>query len=243
MLDPQLKADLLLMVRTHRVSAYDLARGLLDILGLASFETAVQALPTSCPKTLRRIFSQGVPMCRSDLPKEAQEHRDTLEMDVNLTALAGQAKVDATQALSAVLRYGNPIARVMGVLEDIRALVRHDCRVFNPTGLFVRLMRSGEDVRLPARVRARREVQQERDPQEPLPLPCLGEWVKYQGDWLIVEAILERKIRLYAPPGRHYHYFVANADTDVPFEQARALPRRATPPEERPSARMAVTVT
>ena len=124
MLDPQLKADLLLMVRTNRVSAYDLARGLLDILGLPSFETAVQALPTSCPKTLRRIFSQGVPMCRSDLPEKPQEHRDTLEVDVSLTALAGEAKVDATQALSAVLRYGNPIARVMGVLEDIRALVR-----------------------------------------------------------------------------------------------------------------------
>ncbi|WP_235514292.1 hypothetical protein [Deinococcus sp. Leaf326] len=162
---------------------------------------------------------------------------------MSLTALAGEAKVDAQQALSAVLRYGNPMARVMGVLEDIRALVLHDCRVFNPTGLFVRLMRSGEDVRLPARVRAQREERQEGTREDPLPLPTIGEWVKYQGDWLIVEAVLERKVRLYAPPGRHYHYFVADADTDVPFEQARALPRRATPPEAAPSGGMRLSVT
>ncbi|KQR01758.1 hypothetical protein [Deinococcus sp. Leaf326] len=229
MLDAQLKMTLLEGVLIGRISAYDATRTLLELVGLTTFERAVQASPHSCPKTLRRVFSQGkslieLPTLPGDAPIPLQE------IDVELTALAAEAKVDPKQVISSVLRYGNPFARVKGVLEDLRALVVNECRVTNPTGLFVRLMRSGEDVRLPASVQAKRETKAKHEAPPLKPLPEVGDWVKYQGDWLRVEAVLERKIRLYAPEGRYYHYFAEDSDTDVSFEQARLLPRQAMPP-------------
>lgn len=237
MLDLQLKTTLLESVLTGRFSAYDATRTLLELVGLTTFERAVQASPNSCAKTLRRVFSQGkslveLPATPEVIPVSIQE------IDVELTALAAGARVDAKQVLSAVLRYQNPVARVKGVLEDLQTLVVNQCRVTNPTGLFVRLMRSREDVRLPASVQAKREVRAKHEAPPLKPLPEVGEWVKYQGDWLRVEAVLERKIRLYAPEGRGYYYFVEDSDTDVSFEQARQLPRQATPPTS-PGGQMA----
>ena len=229
MLDEQMKMTLREAVRTGRISAYDAARTFFELIGLNTFEQAVQGSPQSCAKTLRRNFSQGKSLI--ELPTSSGGALAPLqEIDVELTALAAEAEVDPKQVISSVLRYGNPFARVKGVLEDLRALVVNECRVTNPTGLFVRLMRSGEDVRLPASVQAKREVKAKHEAPPLKPLPEVGEWVKYQGDWLRVEAVLERKIRLYAPEGRRYYYFVEDSDTDVSFEQARQLPRQAAPP-------------
>lgn len=230
MLDSQLRMTHRAQLRQARGHGYDLGRMYLDSIGVFTFEDAVQALPLFCAKTLRRIFSQGRLLVDSPVDREAPTPLPLQEIDVELTALAAEAKVDLKQVISSVLRYGNPFARVKGVLEDLRALVVNECRVTNPTGLFVRLMRSGQDVRLPASVQAKREVKAKHEAPPLKPLPEMGEWVKYQGDWLRVEAVLERKIRLYAPEGRRYYYFVEDSDTDVSFEQARQLPRQATPP-------------
>ena len=230
MLNTQLRTDLLQEGQAHRMSCYDISRHALHVAGITTFEAAVQVFPHSCAKTIRRIFSKGRLPTNASGDAAIPEPAPLQEIDVELTALAAEAKVDPKQVISSVMRYGNPLARVKGVLEDLRALVVNECRVTNPTGLFVRLMRSGEDVRLPASVQAKREVKAKHEAPPLKPLPEVGEWVKYQGDWLRVEAVLERKIRLYAPEGRRYYYFVEDSDTDVSFEQARQLPRQAAPP-------------
>lgn len=211
-------------LRRQNVTAYDLALIPLQLAGLETFERSVQHLG-SCPKTVRRIFSQGVRMCMDSLVPEEQPHLDTLEVN-ELTTLAGEAKVDAKQALSALLRYGNLFSRVKQVLLDIRALVVHECRVTNPTGLFVRLMRSGENVQLPSRVSAGRVP----EPCAVLSPPPLGTWVKFGGDWLQVEAHLGSKVRLYAPEDGTYHDMVPGADTDVTLEVACGLEWSACAP-------------
>ncbi|UQN08516.1 hypothetical protein [Deinococcus sp. QL22] len=206
-------------LRGQKSTAYDLALVTLTLAKLATFEHSVQHL-ASCPKTLRRIFSQGVRMYTGDsLEQEKQHHLDSSEL-ADLHLLAKEAKVDAKQVLSSLLRYGNPLTRVKTVLEDIRALVVHQCRITNPTGLFVRLMRTGENAMLPARVTAKRE---QHAPEAVHLPPPLGSWVQYSGDWLRVEEHLGAKVRLYAPEGYRFHDHVPGADTDVPLSVAAGL--------------------
>lgn len=181
----ELAAHLRAELRGGRRNAYDLARTLLSLAGLDSFESAAQGAPQTCPKTLRRVYSQGVPMCMSSLVQKEQVHTDTLETG-QLQTLAGEAQVDAKQALSAHLRYGNPLERVTRVLTDIKALISNHCKVHNPTGLFVRLMRSGGDVQLPAAVVAKRESSQvDRPKAAQVPLR-VGDVVKLFGQRLTV---------------------------------------------------------
>ncbi|WP_155300642.1 hypothetical protein [Deinococcus kurensis] len=84
---------------------------------------------------------------------------------------ATAAGVDAKPALTAVTRFHNPLERVLKVLNDLR-LAATEQAFRNVTGLFVRLMRSGEDVNLPMSVLAQQAAQKaQQTPAAPAAAP------------------------------------------------------------------------
>jgi hypothetical protein len=123
-------------------------------------------------------------MCLSSV-SELQEHKDTSSETVlgQVREVAEKAKVAPGLAESAVTRYGNTPERVLTVLEGIQTLLEASCKVYNPSGLFTRLMRSGKDVLLPERVvQARKAVEVEKAEKAAKPVPVLGMLVRYCGE-------------------------------------------------------------
>lgn len=179
-------------------TAYDLARALLALMGVRDAEHAYAAIPDMPPRTVRRIFECGAVLGDAvlmgygvrDLKEEgavdvsaqsdAITHKDSISKEVveELTSKAKRANVNPRSAVSAVLRYGNPLERVTKVLDDIVLLAS---RAKNPSGLFVFCMRHGTDVKLPE------EAPPPTEPQRP-PL-SVGEWVKWNLEWMKVMVI------------------------------------------------------
>lgn len=224
-----LQADL----RTRSITAYDALRTLLTLAGAGHVDHSYQVAPKACPRTLRRAFSQGVLMCLDVSLQENKNPSDTLKEEElsELQMLAREAKVPAEHAITAMLRFGNPLTRVKQVLVDIRALIVHGGKVTNPPGLFIKTMRSGEDVKLPQRVQAVRDQEQTRKAvQGAAGAIQVGEWLKVDGDWLRVEAVTPGMVELYAPLGYHYLYVYPESETNVTMDRAVRLQRRSDPP-------------
>jgi len=165
--------------------AYSLAAVALAVSG-GTVEGAYQQVPNLRPRTVRYILaSPNAGRMYSSSVSELQEHKgasDEVELG-RLRDLAETVKVAPGVAESAVTRYGNALDRVERVLEDLATLQRESCRVTNPTGLFVRLMRSGRDVLLPARVeRDRAEVAAMKAENAARPVPEVGMFVKLYGE-------------------------------------------------------------
>lgn len=164
--------------------AYALAAVACAMTGVKA-ETAYQQMPEMHPRTVRRVVSGAVRMCMSDVVEEEGVHKDTTDSAVlvEVQQLAEKAKVRPMVAMSAVTRYLNAPARVCKVLQDIQALQDAQCKVWNPTGLFTRLMRSGQDVKLPDRVTAKRaEALQVETEKAAKPVPVPGMLVKLYGE-------------------------------------------------------------
>lgn len=164
--------------------AYSLASIACALTGVKS-QTAYQQLPQMHPRTVRRVVAGAVHMCMSDVFEEEGVHQDTTESAVlvEIQQLADKAKVRPAVAISAVTRYLNSPERVKRVLADISVLQQAHCKVWNPTGLFTRLMRSGEDVRMPDRVNQQREKNnQAAAAKKAQPIPAVGGLVKLYGE-------------------------------------------------------------
>jgi len=167
--------------------AYALAGVALAVTGTSEAQ-AYQALPEMHPRTVRRVLAgrkDAVRMCMSDSVNTAPVHKDTTEEGVlvEIRTLADKARVAPGVAESAVTRYGNSPQRVRRVLEDLVTLREAHCKVWNPSGLFTRLMRSGKDVVLPDRVvQARERIEAERLEKAAKPVPVPGMLVKLYGE-------------------------------------------------------------
>lgn len=211
-------------------SSYDALLYALELLGVTTLDQAVQAMPDMLPRTLKRAFQRSVQMGMSFDPKETTHtHVDTTDL-ASVTLKAQAVKVSPKMAMLSLLRYGNSVERVSGVLDDIQALIRAGCRIWNPTGFFVRTMRSGRDVILPDAVVVAREDQQEQRP-EPVRIQ-VGSWALVDGDWLRVEAVDGGNVHLFAPEGFRYRYTVAGYDAWIPLERIRTARRAAERPAD-----------
>lgn len=173
---------------TESTDAYGVAAVALAVTG-ATVESAYQAMPEMNPRTVRRVLAgagDAVRMCMSSSVQKEQELKDTIEnADLeSIRAMAEKAKVAPGVAESAVTRYGNNPERVRRVLADLGTLVAENYRVWSPTGLFTRLMRSGQEVKLPERVvQARRQVEQQKAERERVErVPEVGALVKLYGE-------------------------------------------------------------
>lgn len=170
---------------TSSTDAYSLAAVACAVAG-GTVETAYQTMPNLRPRTVRYILASpnAGRMCLSS-SCELQEHKGASgEVELaGLRDLAETVKVAPGVAESAVTRYGNALDRVTRVLADLQTLQRENCRVTNPTGLFVRLMRSGRDVLLPERVvQARKAVEEKKTEEASKPVPMPGMLVKFCGE-------------------------------------------------------------
>lgn len=167
--------------------AYALAGVSLAMTGVTE-ASVYQAMPVMNARTVRRVLAgrkDSVRMCMSSRSGTEGVHMDSIENGVlvEIQQQAEKVKVRGSVAMSAVTRYLNSPERVRKVLQDIQALQEAHCKVWNPTGLFTRLMRSGEDVRLPDRVIQAREKQQvEKMERESKPVPKPGVLVKLYGE-------------------------------------------------------------
>jgi hypothetical protein len=170
---------------TNSSDAYSLAAVALAVSG-GTVEGAYQQLPNLRPRTVRYILaSPNAGLMYTSSVSELQEHKGASgEVELGkLRDLAETVKVAPGVAESAVTRYGNALDRVTRVLADLQTLQRENCRVTNPTGLFVRLMRSGRDVLLPERVvQARKAVEEKHQEEAAKPVPVLGALVRYCGE-------------------------------------------------------------
>jgi hypothetical protein len=103
------------------------------------------------------LFGLGVEFQKHSIQ---QEHCDSLVQNpdamFSLLEAANKARVSVKTALESFTLYLNPLERVTGTLERLRILAEHQ-KLSNPTGLFVKLMRSGDDVRLPAHLETRQQ--------------------------------------------------------------------------------------
>lgn len=165
-------------------SAYDVARYALAQMGVHTADQAYAALPEMLPRTVRRIFERG-----DDLMDSEKDLKNTpVQVDVchlgTITAKAKEAGVSLRAAISAVMRFGNPVDRVERVLDDLRALKKSPHPARNPSGLFVTAMRTGEDVKLPDVVQDKRDAK----PKEHPPLR-VGEWVRWNLEWMRVMSV------------------------------------------------------
>jgi len=139
---------------------YEIAAQNLLAAGITDVDRAYAFYFNLPPRTVRRIFERCQCLMGNVLTSGSKEKTyplGTTEM-TDLTAAAKEAGIPAKVALSAVLRFGNPVERVREVLRDIRALIVYQCAPRNAPGLFVSLMRSGEGVVLPERVVLARQV-------------------------------------------------------------------------------------
>lgn len=168
--------------------AYALAGVALAVTGVSEAQV-YQAVPQMNPRTVRRVLSgcnDTVRMCMSSFSSEREQvHKDSNESAVlvEVQQAAEGAKVRPQIAIAAVTRYLNSPERVCRVLDDIHSMLNAGCRVWNPTGLFTRLMRSGEEVRLPERVQQQRQQQTaQQQAQEAKPVPQVGMFVKWCGE-------------------------------------------------------------
>ena len=118
-------------------------------------------------------------------------------------------------AVTAVLRFGNPLERVVKVLDDLVTLAKTARPARSPSGLFVHAMRHGSDIKLPDPPETR---QAEQRPQYP-PLQ-VGEWVKWNLEWMRV-LVLDGTQALLSPTDDPLDAYKAPADN------LRHLPRRA----------------
>lgn len=204
---------------TEATDAYQLAGVSLALTGVSEAQV-YQAVPHMNARTVRRVLAGAgdtVRMCMSSVLKEEQEHKDSIESGVlvEVQQIAEKARVRPAIALAAVTRYLNAPERVRAVLQDIQALQDAQCKVWNPTGLFTRLMRSGENVRLPDRVTAKREeAAQVKAEKAAKPVPVPGMLVKLYGE---VCSILEvtRQFALVR---------TTLDDIRVPVDQLRFMP-------------------
>lgn len=168
--------------------AYALAGVALAVTGVSEAQV-YQAVPQMNPRTVRRVLAGrngAVLMCMSSLSSEIEQvHTDSNGNAVlaEVQQAAEGAKVRPQIAIAAVTRYLNSPERVCRVLGDIHSMLNAGCRVWNPTGLFTRLMRSGEEVRLPERVQQQRQQQTaQKQDQEAKPVPQVGMFVKWCGE-------------------------------------------------------------
>lgn len=167
--------------------AYALAGVALAVTGVSEAQ-AYQAVPEMHPRTVRRVLKgtkDGVRMYMSSSVEKELVHKDSTESAVlvEIQQLAERAKVRPAIAMSAVTRYLNSPERVRKVLTDLHTLEEAHCKVWNPTGLFTRLMRSGKDVVLPDRVVQARQAVEDRKQQEAAkPVPMPGMLVKLYGE-------------------------------------------------------------
>lgn len=168
--------------------AYALAGVALAVTGTSEAQV-YQSVPQMNPRTVRRVLSgckDSVRMCMSSFNLQGEQvHKDTIESAVliEVQQAAEGAKVRPQIAIAAVTRYLNSPERVCRVLGDIHSMLNAGCRVWNPTGLFTRLMRNGEEVRLPERVQQQRQqVAAQQEEQVAKPIPQVGMLVKWCGE-------------------------------------------------------------
>lgn len=196
-------------------NAYDVARFALAKIGIHTVDQAYAALPEMPVRTVRRIFEKGAVLMDdgetmskdSDVPPSA--HLDTI------TAKAKEAGVSLRAAISAVLRFGNPVERVERVLDDLRILKGSRAPARNPSGLFVTAMRTGENVKLPEHVLDKQEAGRT-DERPPL---RVGEWVKWNLEWMRVMVLSGAQV-LLSPTSDILDSYKINLD------QILHLPRR-----------------
>lgn len=216
---------------TGATSAYDLARTLLAQHGISTPDQAYAACPDMHPRTVRRIFAEGqiIDGLASPAPDTVLKEKGELLTnnplpltdsispdDLNtLTEKAQAAGVKTFSAVTAVLRFGNPLERVVKVLDDLVTLAKTARPARSPSGLFVHAMRHGSDIKLPDPPETR---QAEQRPQYP-PLR-VGEWVKWNLEWMRV-LVLEGTQALLSPTDDPLDAYKAPADN------LRHLPRRA----------------
>lgn len=168
--------------------AYGVAAVACALTGV-SLESPYQSMPGVHPRTVRRVLAgagESVRMCMSSISfQKEQVHKDSNESAVldGIREIAEGCKVAPGIAEVAVTRYGNSPERVMRVLDGITALLAEGCKVFNPTGLFTRLMRSGQEVKLPTRVvQARQEARKAKEVEAAKIVPEVGMLVKLYGE-------------------------------------------------------------
>lgn len=172
---------------SNSCDAYALAGVALVVTGVVEAQV-YQAVPQMNPRTVRRVLAgrtDSVRMCMCSEVQTEQVHKDSTEKADwdSIPELAGQAKVRLEIATAAVSKYQNAPSRVARVLRDIHSLREAGCRVWNPTGLFTRLMRSGEDVRLPERVVQARAAVADRQAQAAAkPQPQIGMLTRFCGE-------------------------------------------------------------
>lgn len=169
-------------------TAYQLAGVSLALTG-ATNATAYQVVPNLNARTVRRVLadvSDTVRTCMLNISSNKEPiHLDSNEIAVlaDIQREAERAKVRPQVAMSAVTRYLNAPERVSRVLQDIHALQEAQARVWNPTGLFTRLMRTGQDVKLPERItQSREQAAQVKAEQAAKPVPQVGMLVKLYGE-------------------------------------------------------------
>jgi len=171
-------------VAAASTDAYSLAAVACAMTGVRA-ETAYQQLPEMHPRTVRRVVSGAVRMCMSSVLEKEPVHKDSTEnADLDsIRDMAEKARVAPGVAESAVTRYGNSPERVCKVLADLGTLLEAHCKVWNPTGLFTRLMRSGKDVVLPERIaQARKTAETEKAEKVARPIPAPGMLVRLYGE-------------------------------------------------------------
>lgn len=172
---------------SESTDAYALAAVSLAVTGVSEAQV-YQQLPEMHPRTLRRVLAgrkDAVHMCMSSVDLREPVHRDSTSEGVldGIRTLAEKARVAPGVAESAVTRYGNTPERVRKVLTDLVTLKEAHCLVWNPSGLFTRLMRSGKDVVLPERVlQAREKAAAEKVEKDSKPVPQPGMMVKLYGE-------------------------------------------------------------
>lgn len=172
---------------SEATDAYALASVSLAVTGVSEVQV-YQAVPEMHPRTVRRVLAgrkDTVRMCMSSFSGEEQVHKDSISETVldGIRSEAEKAGVAPGVAESAVTRYGNTPERVQRVLEGIQTLLEASCKVYNPSGLFTRLMRSGGEVKLPERVtQARKQVEEKRTEEAAKPVPAVGMLIKFCGE-------------------------------------------------------------
>lgn len=204
---------------------YDIAAQVLMHNGVRRVEEAYSFFPDMHPRTVRRVWERATVLMEMLMDGETTPapptslHLDSTELE-RLTAQASEAKVNLKAAVTAVLRFANPLERVTRVLTDIRALAQLGTPARNPSGLFVRLMRSGENVRLPMRAEAEREEKAAETAKRP-PLK-VGDWIKWNFEWVRVMTTNGLHAML-SPTGDEFDIYKVNVDA------VAHLPRCAHP--------------
>lgn len=153
-------------------------------------------LAALCPRLHPKTRGRLAAMMRSLLLERALEEQRSRPQEPSGPAApsspAGQvveaalsASVSEKVALEALLRYRNPLEFVLGTLRNIESL-RRTCRtVTNPTGLFVRSMKTKQPVKLPQGRPAA--------PARPVRVGQLA-WCEEAGRWLPISALNERSV-------------------------------------------------